>query len=198
MSNYNRKDKFYRQAKEEGYRSRAAYKLVELNKKYRFLKTNSRVIDLGAWPGGWLQVAERIVGSEGCLVGIDLVPIEPLSERVHLIAGDVREELAKALAFAGGSFSVCLSDMSPKLSGIPEADRAATASSAELAWSVAKDALSEGGVFVVKLFRGHEADIFVKEIKRFFQRVAREELESTRATSNEFYAVGLGYKPCVS
>jgi 23S rRNA (uridine2552-2'-O)-methyltransferase len=194
---YNRTDHLYHKAKEEGYRSRASFKLLEMNNRFRLLKKGGRVLDLGAWPGGWLQVAAEIVGSDGVVVGIDLVPIEPLPEsNVHLLTGDARDEAvqAKAFAFAKGKFHVVLSDMSPKLTGIKEADRLGSVSCAELALHIAQQTLVGGGGLVIKLFKSPEAEEFVKMMRPMFNKVTRSELDATRNTSNEFYVIGTGFK----
>ncbi len=196
MSQYDRKDRFYQQAKADGYRSRAAFKLKELDSKYKLLKGRQRIIDLGAWPGGWLQVADQLLEGDGKIVGIDLVKIDPLSQRVLCIQGDVRDQrhLDAALAFAGGKFQAVLSDMSPKLTGISEVDRAAGEACLELAFDAAQKLLENGGNFVCKVFKSPETDQFVKKIRGMFNRSAREELDSTRKTSNESYVLGIGYR----
>lgn len=196
-TNYNRKDHFYKKAKDEGYRSRAAFKLVEIDDKYQLIKPGYRVIDLGAWPGGWLQVAAGKVGPKGKVVGIDLVAMESLNlPQVLTITGDVRdtEALAKASLWAEGPFNVVLSDMSPKLSGIKEVDREASTACAELAFSVATQLLAPDGALVIKVFKSSESDKFVKSLKGMFNRVVRSELDSSRNTSNEYYVIGLGFK----
>ncbi len=195
--NYNRKDHLYEKAKEQGYRSRAAFKLQELNQKYCLVKHDTKIIDLGAWPGGWMQVSAELIGTGGVVVGIDLVEIDKFSHpRVHVLQGDVREELVikQALGLAGGRFDVVLSDMSPKLCGIPEVDRYAAVGLNELAAWACGYTLRQGGNFVVKVFKSNEAEQFVKSIRPLFNKVVRSELDATRKTSNEFYVVGLGYK----
>jgi 23S rRNA (uridine2552-2'-O)-methyltransferase len=195
---YNRKDSLYNRAKEQGFRSRAYFKLEELNRKYKLLKPGSRVLDLGAWPGGWLQYTEKTVGPNGVCVGIDLVEIEAFSSNyIKVLAGDVGDPgvLREALVLAGGKFDVVLSDMSPKLSGIREADNAAVLGLAELALASASDCLTAGGGLVIKVFKGGDTEAFVRRLKPLFGRLAREELDSSRKTSNEFYVVGLGYRP---
>ncbi|MCO6429615.1 MAG: RlmE family RNA methyltransferase [Deltaproteobacteria bacterium] len=194
---YNRKDHLYERAKEEGFRSRAAYKLLELQKKYRILSKGSKCLDLGAWPGGWIQAARTVIGDNGRIVGIDLVDIEPFNEpAIMTIAGDMREEhsIAKALEFAGGKFDCVLSDLSPKLSGIKEVDQSLSVELAGSALAVAKTALRRGGNFVCKLFKGGDSERFVKEAKPLFNKAVCSELDSTRQTSNEYYFIGLGLK----
>lgn len=194
---YNRKDHLYHKAKSDGYRSRAAYKLEELNKRYGILKHGFKVLDLGAWPGGWMQIASRHVGYLGKVVGIDLAEIEAFDgTNIKVITGDVRDEenLSAALEWAGGRFDVVISDMSPKLSGIKEADRYGAVACAELAIWAAHHTLRSGGNVVIKVFKGNETEEFVKSIRPLFNKVARVELDSTRKTSNEFYIAAFGFK----
>jgi 23S rRNA (uridine2552-2'-O)-methyltransferase len=193
---YKRKDSFYAKAKEEGVRSRAYYKLEELNGKYHILKPGYRVLDVGAWPGGWLEYAAKAVGLSGYAVGVDLVEIEPFAaKQIGLIKGDAREGrvIREALALAGGQFDVVLSDMSPKLSGIREVDSVAVLELAELALQVAGSGLKRGGSMVIKVFKGGGTDEFVSQARRCFRKLVREELESSRKTSNEYYLVGSGF-----
>ena len=194
---YERKDHLYNRAKEEGFRSRAAYKLEELDQKYGLLKPSYKVLDLGAWPGGWLQVASKRVGPDGLVIGVDLVEIEDLGfANIKVIKGDLREEatLDRIVEMNPNSFDLVVSDMSPKLSGIPEVDRIAAVALAELALFFAQRFLATGGNLVIKVFKGNETEAFVKTSRSLFNKVARCELKSTRKSSNEFYLVNLGLK----
>ncbi len=196
-SSYNREDRLYKKAKEDGYRSRAAYKLIEINERFKLIRPGDRVLDLGAWPGGWLQVASKLVGDHGRVVGIDLVEIDSIGEaNTHTIKGDARddENTDKAFALAGGKFSAVLSDMSPKLTGIKEADRAGATACAELALFIAEKTLAPGGALVTKVFKSAEAEAFVKTARPRFNKTTRSELDSTRSTSNEFYVIFTGYR----
>lgn len=197
MSEYNRKDYLYKRAKDEGFRSRAAYKLREINDKYRIISSDSLVLDLGAWPGGWLQYISTVLGPKGKAVGIDLQKIDDLAdERISCIQGDIRDEnvLNEAKAISGSYFTVVVSDMSPKLSGIKEADQAACVGLAESALEISRQMLKPGGSFICKVFKGAETDNFVKTCRLKFQKVIRSELDATRKTSNEFYIIGTGFK----
>lgn len=194
---YNRKDRLYHRAKDEGLRSRAVYKLEELNKKHKLITPSSLVLDLGSWPGGWLQYISSLLGPNGRAVGIDLVQIDELNDpRILCLHGDVRDEahLESAKKFVGGKFTSIISDMSPKLTGIKEADQAASVGLAELALHVAKANLQDGGNFVCKVFKGPDTDEFVKAARGVFNKLVRSELDSSRNTSNEFYIIGLGLK----
>lgn len=196
--NYNRQDRLYKQAKEEGFRSRAAYKLIEINKKYGILKHGFKILDLGAWPGGWTQVAAQAVGDGGLVVAIDLVMLDELPEsNVKILQGDARDDknIAALKDLAAGKYNTVLSDMSPKLTGIKECDQAGTVACAELALYVASQVLEEKGNLVIKVFKGNDTEVFFKTLRKSFTRVVRAELDSTRKTSNEFYLIGLEYKP---
>lgn len=191
---YNRKDHLYQKAKDEGYRSRAAYKLKEIQDTYKIIPANGRVLDVGAWPGGWCQVALECLGAGGEVWGIDLQELSPIDDpRCHLIAGDARD-LETLLPNPELRFDCVISDMSPKLTGIREADQAGIVGCAELALWAAQRFLKPGGNFVVKVFKGNEVEMFVKSARPLFNRLVRSELDSTRNSSNEFYVIGLGIK----
>ena len=194
MSEYNRKDHLYLKAKEEGYRSRAAYKLIELQDTYKIIKSGAHVLDVGAWPGGWTQVALDYVGQNGSVTAIDLVALDPIDDpRCKLLAGDARD-LHEILGSSEPTFDVVVSDMSAKLTGIKEADQAAAVGCAELALYVAQQMLKNNGSFAVKVFKGGDVEGFVKSTRPMFNKLVRSELKSSRNTSNEFYIIGLGFK----
>lgn len=193
-SQYNRKDHLYQKAKDEGYRSRAAYKLKEIQDSYKIIKPSSHVLDVGAWPGGWTQVALEYLGPNGTVTGIDLQALDPIDDpRCRLIAGDARD-LEEILGETSPCFDCVISDMSPKLTGIKEADQAGTVACAELALYVAQQFLKKDGTFVAKVFKGGEVEGFVKSARPMFNKLVRAELDSTRNSSNEFYVIGLGFK----
>lgn len=194
---YKRKDALYEQAKQDGYRSRAAYKLIELQKRFRVCNNAAHILDLGAWPGGWLQVASELVGPKGNVVGIDLAQIDPLeTENVQVLTGDFtqQEQIDKLISLAPHGYNCVLSDASPKLTGIPEADQAGTAECAQAAFNVAQKTLKKGGNFVCKIFKGAETDKFVKSLKKMFDQLSRVELDATRNSSSETYIVGKGFR----
>ncbi|NLF25246.1 MAG: RlmE family RNA methyltransferase [Deltaproteobacteria bacterium] len=194
---YNRKDHFYNKAKSQGFRSRAYFKLEELSAKYKLFRTGFKVLDLGAWPGGWLQFAGKAVGPKGLVLGLDLVEIEAFAEsHIKTLRGDACDPHVQqqAVALAGAKFDVVLSDMSPKLSGVREADSAAAVALAEAALSACRFCLKEDGALVIKLFKGVGTEEFVRGARSSFKKLAREELEASRKTSNEYYLVGRGFR----
>ncbi len=187
-------DVYVQRAKAEGYRSRAAYKLKELQQSLKIIQNGGHVLDVGAWPGGWTQVALELVGPRGTVTAIDLQALAPLDDpRCNLLVGDARD-LGELLGTSEPRFDAVISDMSAKLTGIKEADQAAAVGSAELALYVAQNMLKSGGSFVVKVFKGGEVEGFVKSTRPMFNKLVRSELKSSRNTSNEFYIIGLGFK----
>ncbi len=187
MANYNRKDHLHQKAKSEGYRSRAAYKLLELQKKYKIIKPGDIVYDLGAWPGGWAQVASKLVGNNGLVVAIDLTELEPFKEtNVITVQSDIADYVCTKEP------SVIVSDMSAKLTGIRDADIMNAERVCELAFSFSKKCLKKDGTLVMKLFPGVE-DFIKREIKPAFKSVQRTELDSSRSTSKESYLVAKGF-----
>ncbi len=195
---YQYKDPFYQKAQKEGYRSRAAYKLLELNRSFNLLHQGDFVVDLGCWPGGWLQVASRLVGNKGKAVGVDLKPLKPLSERnVEALQGDVRSPdlQDRILKLLGRRADVVLSDMAPKLSGIPERDKAQTLELCRTALAFACKLLKPGGSLLVKLFMGKEAQEFLAEVRPLFHKVQTTRPKATRKGSAEVYVVAKGLIP---
>lgn len=194
---YERKDTFYRKAKREGYRARSAYKLIELNQEFRLLRPGARVIDLGSWPGGWVQVAAELVGTKGKVVGIDLVALEPLAgPQVTLLQGDATDPVQqeKILAALGGPADVLLSDMSPKLSGIKEVDEARAMELCRAALQCAQILLRPGGALLTKVFMGTEHKTFLAEAHALFASAKTTKPESSRKGSAETYVVSAGLK----
>lgn len=194
---YNRKDSYYQRAKEAGYRSRAAYKLIELDDKYKFLKPGFKILDLGSWPGGWLQVAAQRIGVAGRAIGIDLKELEDLElPNVDVLVGNSadRDLLAKVVSMLGSKADLVLSDMAPKLSGIKESDSALSIECGRVALEACKAVLRDGGNLVLKVFKSEDTEKFCKvELKSFFRSIIRKELKSSRNTSDEFYLIGLGF-----
>jgi 23S rRNA (uridine2552-2'-O)-methyltransferase len=195
---YQPKDAFYRKAKREGYRSRAAYKLLELGRRFQLIKPGERVADLGAAPGGWLQVAAELAGPKGKVVGIDLQPIAPFHEpNIALLQGDAAsEECGKKIEeLLGGKADCVLSDLSPRLTGIHDADIARSVELIRLAHAVARRLLRPGGNFLVKSFVAQELQAFFLELKKDFSSVDRTRPEATRKGSSEIYFCARGFRP---
>jgi 23S rRNA (uridine2552-2'-O)-methyltransferase len=198
---YERKDALYRRAKSEGYRSRAAYKLQELQRRTRPLHRGDTVIDLGAWPGGWLQVAAELVGPSGRVLGIDVVAIDPLpSERVLLLRADVTEQElpARAIDLLGRPADVVLSDLAPKLTGIAPRDAARSAELAEHTLRFADRTLRPGGTLVMKTFGGAESESVRATLRAAYVGVRLVGLAATRKGSSELYLVATGYRAAAS
>jgi 23S rRNA (uridine2552-2'-O)-methyltransferase len=195
---YKRKDGFYRRAKEAGYRSRAAYKLIELSRRHRLIRPGDRVVDLGAWPGGWLQVAAELVGPGGRVVGVDLVSINPVANPVATcLMGDVRdpsvqEEIARLI---GSKVDVVLSDMAPKLTGVRATDVVRSAELAQVACQIGTHLLRSNGRLLLKTFVSPDTDALVAALRGSFAAVRRARPEATRSGSAEFYIVALGFQP---
>ena len=186
-------------AKKEGYRSRAAYKLMEMDERDHLLKPGMTVVDLGAAPGGWTQVAAKKIGSSGVLVAFDILPMDPVHGAVF-IQGDFREDAALAMldqAMDGRPVDLVISDMAPNISGIGMVDQARSMHLAELALEFATQHLKPGGDFVVKLFQGEGFDEYVREMRVHFEKVAVRKPKASRDRSAEVYMLGKGLKPGV-
>lgn len=179
------RDRFFRQAKQEQYRARSAYKLLEINRRFGLFARGDVVLDLGAAPGSWSQVAAEVVGPAGRVVAVDLSPIEPIPGVVTLQA-DIREPLAE-LPLA----DAVLSDVSPRISGNRIADHARSIELAEASLGVAVAHSRRGAGFVVKVFRGEDFDAFAARVKRAYRTVKVVVPEATRQESREAYVVGL-------
>ena len=195
---YDPRDRYYRKAKQQGYRSRAAYKLLELQDRYHFIHPGDALVDLGAAPGGWLQVGAKIVGPKGKIVGVDLQPIQPFHERnIVLLQGDMTdsEVLDRIKQLLSSPADCVLSDLAPKLSGIRDADMARCLELNQTALSTAVALLRAGGALLIKSFISENLHTFTAAIKKHFSTVQRTKPEATRQGSSEFYFVALGYSP---
>lgn len=195
---YKPHDRYYQRAKQEGYRSRAAYKLLELQQRYRLLRPGDAVVDLGAAPGGWLQVAANIVGQKGRVIGVDLQNIQPFQQRhVTVIRGDVTtdEIQARIREFLGRPADCVISDMAPKLTGIRDADMARCLALNQIALKVAVQFLRPGGSLLIKSFISNELHQFTAEIRQHFSAVQRTKPDATRQGSSEFYFFAKGFVP---
>jgi 23S rRNA (uridine2552-2'-O)-methyltransferase len=194
---YQRKDAYYTRAKAVGYRSRAAFKLQQLAQRARLFQRGDRVIDVGAWPGGWLQVAAQHVGPTGRVIGVDLQRIEPLPERnVVIVRGDLTaaEVQAQVQSLCDGKADVVLSDLAPKLSGIKARDEAQAQALADCVVSFAKQVLKPGGTLVVKLFMSGDLHGYLAQLRELFQEVKTTRPEATRKASAELYAIARGFR----
>jgi 23S rRNA (uridine2552-2'-O)-methyltransferase len=183
-------DPFVRRAKEEGYRSRAAYKLLEINEKEKFLRPGALVVDLGAAPGGWSQVAAQKVGAAGRVVAIDLLPIAPISG-VTVLRADFREPILGE-QLKGAKADAVLSDLSPNLSGIAGVDQARALDLSLAAIDFCRRNLHSEGVFVAKAFHGEAFEELIDRLKREFTRVKVIKPSASRGESAETYVVSRG------
>ena len=187
-------DPFVQLAQKDGYRSRAAYKLLEINDKDRLLKPGMVVVDLGATPGGWSQIAAREVGRGGKVIALDLLPLDPLSG-VDFIQGDFREErVLKQLQdlLAGRQVGLVISDMAPNMSGVLNADLARALYLAELAMDFALEQLQPDGQFLVKVFQGTGFEEYLKLMRSRFGKVVTRKPKASRDRSSELYLLASG------
>jgi 23S rRNA (uridine2552-2'-O)-methyltransferase len=194
---YKPRDRYFKKAKQEGYRSRAAYKLIELQQRFQIMKPGDAVIDLGAAPGGWLQVAANVVGTAGKVLGVDLQPIKPFpAANILLLQGDITstELQQRARDLLGRPADAVLSDLAPRLSGIRDADAARCLELNRTALFVAARLLRPGGALLVKSFVNAELQTFTLELKRYFASVQRTRPEATRQGSSELYFFARGFR----
>ena len=188
-------DPYVQRSKKEGYRSRSAYKLIEIDERDRILKPGLRVVDLGAAPGGWSQVAAQRVGAKGRVVAIDLLPMEPIAGATILQADFASEDGLRAVEESiGARVDVVLSDMAPNLSGIAVSDQARSMALAEIARDFAQLHLQAEGVLVVKVFQGAGYDEYLRSLRTAFQKVVVRKPASSRGESAEQYLVARGRK----
>lgn len=189
------KDEYVRKAKQEGYVSRAAFKLHEIQDQDQILKPGMTVVDLGAAPGGWSQVASEIVGPKGRVIAIDLLPLE-VSGQIHFIQGDFTDDaiLAQLMeALNGEKVDVVLSDMSPNLSGQRVVDQPRIAYLVELALDCVSRILKPGGTFVAKFFQGEGIDPIMLTMKQRFKTFKTRKPKASRPKSREIYLLGKGF-----
>ena len=192
-----KRDYYYRKAKEEKYRSRASYKLLEVVWKYHFLNEGDVVVDLGAAPGGWLQAARKTVGGEGFVLGVDFNIIQPVEEaNVCAIIGDITqpETIKKIKEILPSLADAVISDVSPNVSGVWEVDHARQIELARSSLVIAAEILRLGGNFFVKVFQGDMFDDFIREVKNYFRRVKIIKPKASRAKSAEIFVLGMGMK----
>jgi 23S rRNA (uridine2552-2'-O)-methyltransferase len=194
---YDPKDFYYRQAKKQGLRARSAFKIDEILRRHRLLAKGDAVLDLGAAPGGFLQILADTVGETGVAVGVDLEPIRNLGKRwvrtgtVDLLAPDALEKIR---ALHAGPFRLVTSDMAPKTIGIKVTDEARSLELVRMAMHVAEHALAPGGAFVAKVFMGGDFPALKKELQTRFEKIHIARPEATRDSSYEVYVVGTGFR----
>ncbi len=190
-------DPYVKQAQREGYRSRAALKLAALDERDALFRPGMTVVDLGAAPGGWTQVAVERVGPRGRVIALDLLEMEPVAGAAFIL-GDFREDGALhelEAALAGASVDLVMSDMAPNISGQDAVDQPRAMHLADLALDFARRWLNPEGVFVVKLFQGEGFDEFLAELRSTFRRVVVRKPPASRDRSREMYALASGLKP---
>ncbi len=193
-----RKNEYYfKKAKEENYRSRSTYKLVQANEKYGFIQRNSIVVDLGAAPGGWIQAARKMTGKNGFVLGIDLKPIEPFTqEYIRTIIADFTEPgtIDVIMSFLRRKADVVLCDAAPNITGVWEVDHARQIDLAEKALEIAQCVLKPSGSFFVKVFEGELLNDFMQTVKILFDEVKLVKPQASRQQSSEMYLLALGLK----
>ncbi len=190
------KDPFVKKAQVDGYRSRSAYKLVELNTKDRLIKPGMRIMDLGSAPGGWSQVAGKLVGAKGRVLATDILPMASLAN-VDFIQGDFTEQATvdQLLGWlGGGKFDLIISDIAPNITGIESADQGTSIYLVELALDMVRRVLKPKGNFVVKVFQGTGSDAYLKDVRTSFEKVTVRKPKASRPRSREIYVVARGFK----
>ena len=189
-------DPFVKQAQKDGYRSRSAYKLIELNESDHLLRPGMRVMDLGSTPGGWSQVAGRLIGGKGRILATDILPMDSLPN-VDFIQGDFTDEaIVQQLLdwLDGGKFDLIMSDIAPNLSGISISDQAKSIYFLELALDTVRKTLKPGATFAAKMFQGSGSDQYLKELRAHFSKVSIRKPAASRKESREVYLVAKGFK----
>ena len=192
-----KREYYYRKAKEEKFRSRAAYKLLQAVKKHQFIKLGYVVVDLGAAPGGWTQASRRIVGNSGFVLGIDLKRVEPIDlPNVRTVTGDVTDsQITQSIReLLPRSPNVIISDVSPNISGVWELDHARQIDLARQSLRIATSVLKPRGNFFVKAFQGDMLHDFVEEVKHYFSFVKLIKPKASRAKSSELYVLGMDFR----
>jgi len=192
-----KREYYYKKAKEENYRSRATYKLVQANEKYGFIQRNDIVVDLGAAPGGWIQAARKMTGKNGFVLGVDLKPIDPFTqEYVRTIVADLTESgiVEEIRSFLPREADVVISDAAPNITGVWEVDHARQIDLATKSLEIAQCILRPSGNFFVKVFEGDLLNDFIQTVKNLFETVKIVKPQASRAKSSEMYLLALGLK----
>jgi 23S rRNA (uridine2552-2'-O)-methyltransferase len=190
-----RRDQYRRLAKDQGYRARSAYKLLQMNRSYNIIKKGDKVVDLGCAPGGWLQVAMKEVGSSGKVIGVDLKPVTPVAGAT-ILQGSIENPnvLSKIAEILGCKADVILSDMAPNVSGVWDIDHARQISLSTIALGFARQVLRVGGSSVFKIFEGEMLKEFKLELRKSFGKVLLSKPSASRQESSELYIVCLDFK----
>lgn len=190
-------DPWVQRAKAEGWRSRAAFKLMEVDDKDKLIRRGAIVVDLGCTPGGWSQVARKRLGATGRVIGLDLLPLDPLLPGVEFLQGDFHDEAVLHQVEAmlkGARVDLVLSDMAPNMSGIPLSDQARSIHLAELALDFAANHLQPEGSFLVKVFQGSGFTEYIQAMRKVFRKVVTRKPDASRGRSSELYLLGQGLK----
>jgi 23S rRNA (uridine2552-2'-O)-methyltransferase len=193
-----KKDQYYRLAKIKGYRSRAAYKLLQAIRSYALIRAGDTVVDLGSHPGGWLQVVREVVGPEGLAIGLDIKDVAPLPfSNVRILKMDIHTIglVDRILVETKGPADAVISDLAPSITGSWDVDHARQVDLARIAFEVAKDVLKHGGNVLIKLFQGPELKGFQEEAAPLFKQSRLLKPPASRPESSEVYFLGLGFKP---
>jgi len=188
-------DNYVQKAQQAGYRSRAAYKLLEINERDRILRPGLTVVDLGAAPGGWSQVAAAAVGGKGTVIALDILPMDPLAD-VTFLQGDFREQAVSDQLLAlvpAGAVDLVISDMAPNISGQRAVDQPRAMYLAELALDMARKILAPKGTLLVKVFQGEGTDEFRRELQHSFAKLVTRKPKASRRESREVYLLASGY-----
>ena len=188
-------DPYVKKAQVDGYRARAAYKLIELIEKDKLIRPGMLVVDLGSAPGSWSQIAAAIVGVKGRVIASDILPMDSLAD-VDFIQGDFTDEAVfdQIMAKLGGSKAdTVISDMAPNLSGIDSVDQSGSMYLAELALDMARQVLKTNGDFTVKIFQGEGSEEYIKDVRTAFKKVVIRKPDASRPRSREVYVVGKGF-----
>ncbi len=192
---FNRKDGFYHKAKREGLRSRAAFKIEQLHQRHRLFKKGAKILELGAAPGGWMQIIARLVGPQGLVLGIDLLPITGLDQApCHTLQADILdpELAAKIRTITSHRFDGVISDIAPNLSGIKTTDQQRSRELTSQALELATTFLKPGGFFLCKVFQQEGLKAFQREVGSNFKKVILTKPEASRKSSAELYLIALG------
>ena len=191
-------DVYVKRAKQEGFRARSVYKLIEIQERYKIIKPNMFIVDLGAAPGGWSEYVAQSIGTKGRVFALDILPMHPIMG-VEFIQGDFTQDVVvKNLesCLNGAKIDLVLSDMAPNLSGLDVVDQSRSMNLAQRALDFAKTVLKPGGVFLTKVFQGAEFDMFLKSLRHYFGEVKVIKPDASRSRSREVFLLARNFKGC--